>query len=243
MTERGRSSVERDHDSLNIGPSGLQWNGDTLDIELSEWAAPIPRRILGTISVHPIVASGEPLALDPDRRHRWTPVFPAARVEVKLQHPQLRWSGTGYLDHNAGSEPLEQGFDNWFWARAKTSQGPVVLYDTQFRNGEHSSLTLAFDATGARRTLPSPKPLRLPRSRWGVERPARSDDGDARIEASWEDTPFYTRSLVSMRLAGEQVTAVHESLSLRRFSRLIVQLMLPFRMPRRARGGRAADRD
>jgi len=62
MTERGRSSVERDHDSLNIGPSGLQWNGDTLDIELSEWAAPIPRRILGTISVHPIVASGEPLA-------------------------------------------------------------------------------------------------------------------------------------------------------------------------------------
>jgi len=233
MTERRRPAVAREPDTLTVGPSRLHWNGDMLEIELSEWAVPIPRRILGRIRVHPLVANGEPVDLDPNRRHRWTPIFPAARVEVRLRHPDLNWTGTGYLDHNAGSEPLENGFDNWFWARAKTSQGPVVLYDTQYINSQRSALALHFDASGTRHSLPPPKPVDLPRTLWGIERPARSDDGDASIEASWEDTPFYARSLLRTRLLGEQVTAVHESLSLRRFSSFWVQLMLPFRMPRR----------
>lgn len=152
-----------------------------------------------------------------------------------MQHPGLQWSGSGYLDHNAGAEPLERGFDNWSWARAKTSQGPVVLYDTQYHNAERSSLALHFDASGKRHALPAPKPVTLPRSRWGVERPVRSDDGRAQLKASWEDTPFYSRSLVTTLLMGERVTAVHESLSLRRFSAFWVQWMLPFRMPRTTR--------
>lgn len=238
MTERGRTSVTRDRESLTIGPSRLHWTGESLDVELNEWAVPLPRRVRGRIRVHPRVFNGEPIELDPDGRHRWTPVLPAAEVEVRLQQPGIQWSGSGYLDHNCGAEPLEQGFENWFWARAATSQGPVVLYDAQCRSGDSRSLALHFDADGKVRKLPTPMPANLPRSRWGVDRPARSDDGHAHLKASWEDTPFYCRSLVTTRLLGERVTAVHESLSLRRFSAPWVQLMLPFRMPRRERPAR-----
>jgi carotenoid 1,2-hydratase len=152
---------------------------------------------------------------------------------VTLDHPTLRWSGSGYFDHNAGSEPLEHGFDNWFWSRAATRSGPVVLYETQLHNGARHALTLHFDRTGSLHELSTPRPVDLPASRWRIARPTRSDDGHARLEATWEDTPFYARSLVTSRLLDEPVKAVHESLSLERFSRPWVQSMLPFRMPRR----------
>lgn len=234
MTERGLGNVERDRDALQIGPSALRVAGDALDIELSEWTAPLPRRVRGRIRVRPTVCNGRAIELDPDGRHRWTPVWPEARVEVELDHPRLRWSGAGYLDHNTGREPLERCFDSWYWLRAETGQGPVVLYDTRLRNHERRSLALHFDHDGTRHDLPPSTPVELPRSRWRVDRPTRSENGEARIEAVWEDTPFYTRSLVNARLLGENVTAVHESLDLRRFSNYWVQQMLPFRMPRRA---------
>ncbi len=233
MTERGRDAVERERNALMIGPSGLHWNGESLNIELREWAVPVPRRVRGRIRIHPTVFNSEGVDLDADGRHRWTPVWPAARVEVSLEHPRAQWSGAGYLDHNAGTRPLEQCFDNWYWSRAATRNGPVVLYDTQHHSGERSSLALHFDRSGKLTELPAPASVNLPRTRWGMERPTRADDGCAKLEATWEDTPFYARSLVSSRLLGEHVTAVHESLSLARFSRLWVQLMLPFRMPRR----------
>jgi len=243
MTERGRSAVRREPTSLTIGPSRLDWNGVALTIELREWAVPLPRRLRGRIRVHPTVCHNERLALDPLDRHGWTPVWPGARVEVELCRPEMQWSGSGYVDHNSGTEPLERCFDNWHWLRAETSQGPVVLYDTQRRGGQDSSLALRFDRSGTRHELPAARPVELPRSRWGVARPTRSEDGRARIEAVWEDTPFYTRSRVNTALIGERVTAVHESLSLRRFSAPWVQLMLPFRMPRRPGHSRPGDPD
>jgi len=233
MTERGRPALARDRESLRIGPSALHWDGQTLAAELHEWTVPIPRRIHGRIRLHPTAVNPEPIPLDPDGRHHWTPISPAARVEVDLQTPRLQWSGNGYFDHNAGTQSLERCFDNWYWSRAATRQGPVVLYDLQRRDGQRNSLALRIDGSGRRHELPSPPEKRLPRTRWGVERPARADGGYAQLQATWEDTPFYARSLVTTRLLGEPVTAVHESLSLRRFSRPWVQLMLPFRMPRR----------
>lgn len=62
----------------------------------------------------------------------------------------------------------------------------------------------------------------------------RSDAGHpARVLRTLEDGPFYARSLVGATWLGEPVQALHESLSLRRFSAPWVQAMLPFRMPRR----------
>ena len=48
------------------------------------------------------------------------------------------------------------------------------------------------------------------------------------------DAPFYSRSLVSTVIAGEQVTGVHEALDLRRFANPVVKAMLAVRVPRRA---------
>jgi carotenoid 1,2-hydratase len=39
--------------------------------------------------------------------------------------------------------------------------------------------------------------------------------------------------VVETRLCGEPATAVHESLSLDRFAALPIQMMLPFKIPRR----------
>ncbi len=233
MTERGKGDVHRSAHSLQIGPSNLNWDGDALTIDLDEWTAPLPRRVRGQIRVRPKVSNQQGIDLDPDGRHRWTPVWPSAQVEVVLNQPQLSWQGSGYLDHNTGLEPLENQFEQWFWLRASTTQGPVVLYDTQYVNGGRSSLALHFDRNGHLNTLPAPERVTLPRSRWRVERPTRSEDGQAELQAVWEDTPFYARSLVNTQLLGERVTAVHESLSLQRFASFWIQQMLPFRMPRR----------
>jgi carotenoid 1,2-hydratase len=64
-------------------------------------------------------------------------------------------------------------------------------------------------------------------------RETRSDDGAAVIARTFEDTPFYARSLARTSLAGESLACIHESLSLDRFANPLVKLMLPFRMPRR----------
>lgn len=236
MTERGEQAVSRERERLTIGPSALYWDGETLSAELDEWTVPIPRRIRGRIRLHPTVVNAEKIPLDPGGLHHWTPIAPAARLEVDLTTPRLRWAGSAYFDHNTGTQALERCFDNWFWSRAATRRGPVVLYELQRREGQRSALALHFDASGKRHELSAPLAARLPRTRWGVERPVRSDDGEATLQATWEDTPFYARSIMTARLLGEPVTAVHESLSLRRFAAPWVKWMLPFRMPRR--GGR-----
>ncbi|MGJ0206867.1 hypothetical protein, partial [Streptococcus pyogenes] len=66
-----------------------------------------------------------------------------------------------------------------------------------------------------------------------VDRLTRADAGfRPKVTKTWVDAPFYARSALSTRLFGEDVHAVHESLSLGRFRSPIVQGMLPFRMPR-----------
>lgn len=233
MTERSQPVVTRTSDSLRIGPSGLNWHDNHLRIDISERAAPLPRRIRGRIKVYPAIHAGNQVQLDPNGHHRWTPVFPSAQVDVSLTTPGLDWRGQGYLDHNAGSEPLEHGFQRWSWLRAATRSGPVVLYDTELKQGKSQTMALRFANSGEMEPLPSPKAVALPHSRWGIARPTRSDNGRARLHATWEDTPFYARSLIGTQLLGERVTAVHESLSLQRFSAPWVRLLLPFRMPRR----------
>ena len=62
----------------------------------------------------------------------------------------------------------------------------------------------------------------------------RSEGGvGASVVQTLEDTPFYVRSVLRADLLGEQVTAVHETLSIPRLVSLPVRLMLPWRMPRR----------
>ena len=234
MTERGRGALDRGAGHLSIGPSALRWDGDTLTIDIEEVTAPLPSRLRGTVRVRPGALTGRCFMLDDAGRHRWSPIAPASRVEVELTHPSLRWSGPGYLDTNDGDAPLESDFVQWDWCRAPTPAGAAILYNAQRRTGGEQSLALRIDRAGRVEPMPPPPPAALPRTRWRVARPTRADTGTTPVvRQTLEDTPFYSRSVIETGLFGEQVTAVHESLSLDRFQAPWVQAMLPFRIPRR----------
>ena len=233
MTERRKSQLFRDATSIAIGPSHLAWDGSQLTIRIDERAAPIPRSIRGTITVRPNGLTRTPFTLDTHGQHRWWPLAPSSRIDVTLENPALSWSGTGYFDTNDGDRPLGESFARWSWCRADLRDGAAILYDVERRDGSGQNLSLHFAPDGSRRDIRLPLAAAVPPTRlWRIPRPTRSDDGRAEVLRTFEDTPFYARSLLSATLAGEAVRPVHESLVLDRFANPLVRLMLPFRMPR-----------
>ena len=233
MTERPAHRVHRDADSFAVGPSAMRWDGDTLVIDIAEISAPLPYKVRGTVRVRPEMIGTTAFLLDGAGRHRWHPVAPRARVEVTMTHPGVSWSGDGYFDSNFGSEPLEDGFDDWHWSRAHLKHDVAVLYDGRRRDGTPFDLALKFDRQGRWHDVMQPAPAALPRTGWLVKRATRADAGTTpRVLKTWIDAPFYARSQLATRVFGEDVQAVHESLSLGRFRSPIVQSMLPYRMPR-----------
>jgi carotenoid 1,2-hydratase len=235
MTERGRAQLHVSADSLTIGPSSMVWDGTSLTIKFDEITVPFPRRIKGTLKLFPNALTSEMHTLNPDGNHYWWPIAPVSRVEVNLDHPSLKWSGNAYFDHNRGDTPLADGFRTWTWSRAPLSNGAVVLYDGLRKNGNPFLLGLRFDKKGGVEAIEPPPLSALPRSKWLIPRSTRSEVGSpAKLIDTLEDTPFYARSVVAAHMAGENVIAVHESMSVDRFDTTLVQMMLPFRMPRKS---------
>ncbi len=236
MTERGLPAIARDAASFRIGPSRLVWKGDDLLLEVDEWTAPLPSRLRGRIRLVPEGLTGRVVELAAAGGHRWWPIAPRARVEVVLDEPVLRFSGHGYLDANEGLEPLEAGFRSWNWSRAGDGGEAAIFYEGIRRDGSALALALHAGRDGSFEPIPAPPSQPLPRSRWGLVRSTRVDPGhQARLVRSLEDGPFYARAQLATRLLGRALPAIHETLSLDRFARPWVQLLLPFRMPRRAR--------
>jgi carotenoid 1,2-hydratase len=237
LTERGRGALQRDHDHLVIGPSQLAWDGSCLTVDIKEIASPIPSRVRGVVRLRPAAIVDQSFALDAAGLHHWRPIAPVSRVEVAFDQPRLEWSGSGYFDWNSGAVPLEKSFERWDWSRASTDRGTTILYDVTERDGRDAGLAIHVDAMGQVKPIMAPPRVTLPASRvWRIGRGTRHDidaEVPARVVKTLEDTPFYVRSLVSSRIKGTEVTAMHESLSLDRFRSPVVQLMLPFRMPRR----------
>ena len=234
MTERGRRQLHRSETDMIIGPSALHWDGESLTIWIEEVTVPAPSRLSGWVRVKPQALTGRTFALDHAGRHRWSPVAPAARVEVEMDRPKLRWSGTGYLDSNEGDRPLERDFRAWDWCRAPMQDGAVILYDAERLVGGRQALALKIDSGGRVERFDPPPSAALPRTTWGM-RPRTRCDARSRplVRQRLEDSPFYARSVIETRLLGQNVHAVHESLSLDRFKAPWVQAMLPFRIPRR----------
>ncbi|WP_018411958.1 carotenoid 1,2-hydratase [Methyloversatilis thermotolerans] len=235
MTERGPQALQRDAQHLRIGPSHLHWEGDALVIDLDEIGAPLPRRVCGQVRLFAPTLRADSFALDSDGHHRWQPIAPCARIEVRLDVPAMHWLGDAYCDSNSGDLPLEHSFSHWHWSRCTLRGGDTaVLYDVSGRDGARTALALHFDADGAQRRFDAPPECTLPGTRWGIARSTRCERGAPPQVRTLEDTPFYARSLLHTQLLGEPVRGVHESLDLTRFSSGWVQMLLPFRMPRRA---------
>lgn len=237
LTERGRAQTVRTATRLEIGPSSLRWWGDNLTVDVDEVTVPIPTRLRGRISVHPRGLPGLSFVLDKHGRHRWWPVAPCAHVDVRLEKPDLAWSGPAYLDINAGDEPLENAFSGWNWSRGHLSDDrTAVLYDVEHRDGVRLPIAIDVRANGeAARFDPPPVAALPPTPLWRMPRETRAGSRDQpKVARTLEDTPFYSRSVLSGRLLGKSVVMMHESVRMQRFQRRWVQTLLPFRAPRRA---------
>ena len=236
MTERPSGDVVQEQDALVIGPSNVRWTGEALEITIEERdkrvGIPWRRRVRGKVRVIPEALNPVSYALDPVERHIWHCLAPRARIEVEMSEPDLKWNGHGYLDSNRGSESLEEGFNVWHWSRAHMKEGALVCYEGERHDGSHFASAIRFDYLGLPQRVELPMTAPLPNTLWQMERKTRADRGHASVIRTWEDAPFYARSTLATRLFGEQVTAVQESLDMRRFCSPIVQFMLPYRMPR-----------
>lgn len=239
FTEHGGSDVRRYRTALVIGQSSMEWENDVLTVRFEEKTTPLPGRISGVVRIHPqTLAEDKPFVLDSNGRHHWGPIAPIARAEVEIQRPDnARWKGLAYVDTNAGSEPLEDGFTSWNWCRATTKERMIVTYDAFRRDGSRHIIQQAFFANGQIQTLDGLVERSLDRTRWGLSRSMRVDpNSSARLIRTLEDTPFYSRSEVQGSYLGQYAQGVHESLSLDRWKSSVVQFMLPYRMRRVAPG-------
>ncbi|MEO1191875.1 MAG: carotenoid 1,2-hydratase [Pseudomonadota bacterium] len=235
MTERRRSALQRHGDQLTIARSSLAWRDGAFHLQVDERCAPWPSPLRGQIRLTPETINERVFALDAAGRHHWQPIAPTARLEVDFTQPELSWRGQGYMDSNVGTEPLEAGFQRWDWSRSAQDGEALVLYDAMARDGARRSLALRFDAEGGVEERAAPPPAALPSTRyWGIARGTQADRPDAaRLLATFENTPFYARSLIESEIDGTRAVSFHESLDLDRFSRGWVRFLLPFRMPRR----------
>lgn len=234
MTERTAKAVTRDHAHFAVGPSTVSWDGAALTIDIDEVCVPMPKRIKGRVRLWPSAMTTRSFELDPAGRHHWWPIAPISRVEAAFERPDLTWAGHGYLDANAGGEPLQKGFAGWNWSRASLADHAALLYEPIPRNGTTKPIAVRFDKKGRAEDFTPPPPVTLPGTLWGIKRATRAEPGgDVSVLQTLEDTPFYARSVLSTRLLGREAPAFHESLSLDRFASNWVKMLLPWRMPRR----------
>jgi len=247
MTERGASACRREASRFVIGPSCLKLSGDTLRFAIDERCNPLARRLRGEVLVRLEACSTEVFALTRDAAHRWGPISPWTRIEVRLTEPQLHWEGSAYVDSNEGDEAIDRGFASWDWSRAHLPDGSTaVLYEPRPRSGptdprdsdhHHARagdlLALRFrNGSAASRFIPG-KRQALGRSAWRIAMHTYQEGEEpARLKSRLEDTPFYARSVLQCRMLGHQVEAMHETLDARRFAGSWVQQLLPWKMPR-----------
>jgi carotenoid 1,2-hydratase len=230
MTERSKAALTRSQHQFCVGPSSLRWDGDTLEISIHEVGMPVPHKIAGTIRIAIPKPCAHVEVLEASGAHCWNPIAPKARVSVAMTSPALSWQGTAYVDNNWGAAPLEDSFKSWIWARTPTAEGAEIVYDMTFKDGTQSAFALQSDANHAISRVPLPPLAQLAKTRWQIARPVRAYASPTLI-TTFEDTPFYARTLLQQPHQADPT--LYESLDLQRFANPLVQMLLPFRMPRR----------
>ncbi|MEQ8858873.1 MAG: hypothetical protein RIC56_09515 [Pseudomonadales bacterium] len=231
MTERGAAALQRSRDQFRASASEWRWENDGLTIDVNEIGVPWPRRLRGQLRLVPQALNEQRFELAAAGQHTWQPFAPRARVEVRFSQPELSWSGAGYLDGNRGDTPLSDAFRRWHWSRLTSPERTEIVYDLQPREGSAWSMALQTTADGRLVRVCDRHKVALSTTGWRVQRQAPAG---TRLTRTLEDTPFYARSAISGRLAEDRGHGVHESLDLDRLRSRWVNLLLPFRMPRRA---------
>lgn len=71
--------------------------------------------------------------------HVWNLVMPSANVHGKLRlggttSETIHFKGTGYHDHNFGTEPMKDTFDEWYWGRYHLGESTLVYYLMRIEN-------------------------------------------------------------------------------------------------------------
>ena len=109
----------------------------------------------------------------------------------------------------------------WDWSRTHLADGrSAVLYDVERREGVRLAVAHWFDDEGNAGTYDAPPIARLPATAWRLDRRTRSNaDIAPQVTQSFEDGPFYSRSVIAAQRSGKPVASVHEHLSLERFGR------------------------
>lgn len=224
---------------LAIGSSAIRWERDRLVVDLDERTTPAPKYnpfrqpVRGRVVLHPEAMPELALQLDERGQHLWWPVAPLARIEVDLPKPGVRFSGHGYHDVNAGELPLEDSFDTWSWMRARVGDAARLTYDVRCASGARRAHALEVTAGGSK-PLEDTRRVPLERAAWGFAREALVDQRrGSRTVQSYEDGPFYTRSLVQTRIGGDEVLAMHETLAAHRLRRAWVRYCAAYRMRER----------
>ena len=234
MTEFSKKHINRKNDCFEVANSKIEWKNNRIEIEIDEIATPFPKRIIGKITVSADKFFLYSTWLDDDKKHRWGPLAPHADVTVEFPDLNLNWSGHGYCDSNEGDEPLENPFYGWNWAKAHLEDDTVlVFYDIKQRKGRERVLPLRFFPDGSVKRIAPPPREDLPATKWFIPRFMRAEPArPAHILKNLEDTPFYSRSMLSAGLLGDRQLVMHETLNLDRYSNSLVKTLLPWRMPR-----------
>lgn len=231
MTERGSQQLATSPTRFQVGRSRLELSADRLRVSVDERTMPWFRTLRGKVSISADCASSKVFFLDEGRQHQWQPIAPIARIEVDLEHPNIRWTGDAYVDTNFGTRPLEDDFRSWHWSCARKAEGSNIYYDALQRDGRRNSIALSVNPRNEVREIAVPPRIPLSGTSWGIARVAQHGNASRVIE-TLENTPFYARSVLATNAEPGADLAIHESLSLERFRRGWVRMLLPFRMPR-----------
>lgn len=235
MTERGEALCQRNEREFQVGPSHLEWDGQSLRFHIRERCVPLPHALEGEVRIWPDALHPQVHALDGQGQHLWGPIATRSHIEVHFTEPLLTWRGSAYLDANLGATPIDQGFVQWDWSRALLGDGSTLVnYDIHGSNQPDRLLRMVYRPNGDIDTLGEAPAWDLPRTAWRLPRRVRSESPSGAVR-SLEDTPFYQRGLVTQTHQGQPVLAFHESLSVPRLTHPLVQAVLPWRMPRKTR--------
>ena len=201
MTERRRSAVTRSRDTLAIGRSSASWDARRA-------RARHPRARRADPPSHSRADYGSPRGdqSPPLRSGRTGPALVEASRAARARHgrngrasasvARVRLSST----RTPGLSQSSRRFPNGPGHALRPATGRRSSMTPSDGENRRLSLALAFDRNAHFDERPSPPSARLPRTRWGLARTTRADEGQASAVRSFEDTPFYSRGLVAHTL-------------------------------------------